>query len=65
MVSFICGVVASPFIGTITSKVFIPYAKSDTEISKVFEVSTIIAFPIVALTTFVFLKCFFKKRADR
>lgn len=61
VISVICGVVISPFVGTLASNIFIPYARSDSEISTVFEVSTVIAFPILVATIFVLLQRFFKE----
>lgn len=65
LVSMITGIVVSPFIGTLASNIYIPYAKSDSEISVVFEVSTVIAFPIVAVAVFILLRRFFHGGAGR
>jgi sorbitol-specific phosphotransferase system component IIBC len=65
IVSVICGIVACPFIGTLASNIFVPYAKSDADISTVFEVSTIIAFPILSAIIFFLLQYFFKGRTKR
>lgn len=59
MVSVICGVVMSPFVGTMISNFYIPYAKSDGGISSVFEVSTIAAFPIMGAIVFILLQRIF------
>jgi hypothetical protein len=65
MISVICGVIISPVVGTLASNIYIPYARSDSEISTVFEVSTIIAFPIFAAVTFILLQRFFKEDMNR
>jgi hypothetical protein len=59
VVSIICGIVLSPFAGTLASNIFAPYAGSDAEISTVFEVSTLIALPIsTVFTAFPDLSCY-------
>lgn len=65
LVSMITGIVVSPFVGTLVSNIYIPYANSDSEISTVFEISTVIAFPIVAVAVFILLRHFFHGGAGR
>lgn len=65
VISVICGVIISPVVGTLASNIYIPYARSDSEISTVFEVLTIIAFPIFAAVTFILLQRFFKEDMNR
>ncbi|MEF3074318.1 hypothetical protein V2P20_04710 [Methylobacter sp. Wu1] len=65
VISVICGVIISPVVGTLVSNIYIPYARSNSEISTVFEASTIIAFPIFAAATFILLQRFFKEGTNR
>lgn len=65
LVSVTVGIVVSPFVGTLASNIYIPYAKSDSEISVVFEVSTVVAFPILAVVAFILLRRLFHEERDR
>jgi uncharacterized protein HemY len=65
LVSVTVGIVVSPFVGTLASNIYIPYAKSDSEISAVFEVSTVVAFPILAVVAFILLRRLFHEGRDR
>jgi len=58
LVSIILSLITSPFIGTYISNIYIGYAKSDSEISIVFEVSSLISFFIISGMLFYFLRKF-------
>ncbi len=60
--SILFGAALSPFVGALVSNIFTPYAESDAEISNTFEVSTIIAFPILVAVAFMLLQQFFSGR---
>jgi len=60
--SIILGLIMSPFIGSLGSNIYIPYAKSDSEISTAFEITTLVAFPIVTGIIFILLLKFFSNK---
>lgn len=59
--SVIIGVMLSLIVGTLVSNIYLPYAESDSQISTVFEVSSVVAFPIMAGILYLVLVRFFKK----
>lgn len=59
--SVIIGIMLSLFVGTLVSNIYLPYAESDSQISTVLEVSSVVAFPIMAGILYLVLVRFFKK----
>jgi hypothetical protein len=60
--SIMLGLIMSPFIGSLGSNIYIPYAKSDSEISTVFEITTLVSFPVVSGIIFILLLKFFSNK---
>lgn len=60
--SGIIGIILSPFIGTLVSNIYLPYAESDSQISTVFEVSSIVAFPVIVSILYLIFVRLFKNR---
>jgi len=63
LVSIMLSLILSPFIGTLFSNIYIPYAKSDSEISTVFEVSTLVSFFVMSgVLYYLFAKFIFQNK---
>ena len=62
LISIVLSIISSPFIGSFISNFYIPYAKSDDEISVVFEISTLVSFFILSGALYIlFSKYVFQK----
>lgn len=60
--SLVVGVILSLLVGTLASNIYQPYAESDSQISNVFEISSIIALPaLVSMSYLVFIRLFSTK----